>query len=241
MYTKIVQSGTMVEVYTYEKDYIPPTRKRVKRKDWTGYKARSSRSGRRAQSSFFRLVRANTSPRRPPALLTLTMRDIKPLKPAWRDFQLFAQRWRRSNRGIAYIAVAEFQKRGAVHFHLLVWGLTDEEIARERDSRRIAELWGYGFVDVRTSDGSPRLATYLAKYLFKAVHDERNVGSKLYSASRNVVRSVSVKSKEAIAFLEKEIAGEGVDNSLLPLKELSYTTKWLGKCDYKVYNFDKSI
>jgi len=249
MYIKFIQSGSMLERYEYEKEpVINAKRKRVIAR-WEPFGVRRTSSAKRAQSSFFRLVRANISPTRPPALLTLTMREIITLKEAWRAYQLFAQRWRRSVSGVSYIAVSEFQRRGAVHFHVLVWGLNDDEIAGERNTRRIAKLWGHGFVDIRSSDGSPRLATYLAKYLFKAVHDPRNVGQKLYSASRNVVRSVSVKSKEAVNFFEREISGQreavtqeelgGVDNSLECLKEVVYTTKWLGKCVYKVYNLDK--
>jgi hypothetical protein len=250
VYIKFIQSGTMLERYEYEKEPISIPRRKRDIARWEPFGIRRTSSAKRAQSSFFRLVRANVSPAKPPALLTLTMREIVSLKEAWGAYRLFAQRCKGAFPGVSYISVSEFQKRGAVHFHVLMWGLKDEEIRQERNTRRIAELWGHGYVDIRSSDGSPRLATYLAKYLFKAVHDSRNVGQKLYSASRNVVRSVPIKSKEAINFLEREVNGEreaetqdilgGVDNSIQLLKEVVYTTRWLGKCVYKVYNLDKT-
>jgi len=64
------------------------------------------------------------------------------------------------------------------------------------------------------------------------------------------MRPVSLKTKTSVALVEREIAGDrinidgtisqGVDTPLLPEKEKSYTTKWLGRCDYKVYIFPES-
>lgn len=249
MYTKIIQSGTRIEVYNYEKEPLPIPKKRKKSK--YSYGRRYTRNVHRARTSFFRLVRSNVSPERRPALLTLTMREIVPIGEGWLAFTRFAKGLRKVQPQIAYIAVPEFQKRGAVHFHCLIWGLSDDEIIGERNTRRIAKQWGWGFVDVRPTDGSPKLATYIAKYMFKALWDKRLGGKKSYSATRNLVRSVSIKSKTAVAYIEREISGdriteegqvlEGVDNPLLPEVERQYMTKWLGKCDYKVYNFDKSV
>jgi len=249
MYTKIIQSGTQIEVWNYEKEPIPITRRRKKRR--YSYGRRYTRNVHRARSSFFRLVRANVSPESRPALLTLTMREIVSIGEGWKAFTYFANRLRKARPEIAFVAVPEFQKRGAVHFHCLIWGFYDEEIARERDTRRIAELWGHGFIDIRATDGSPKLATYIAKYMFKAMWDERLLGKKSFSASRNLVRSVSVKNQASVAIIEAQIQGtrfglageilEGVDKPLLPLQEREYMTKWLGKCDYKVYNYDESV
>jgi len=246
MYTKIIRSGTIVEVYTYEKD---PPEYRPRKKSRFKNPRRYRRNVSRARATFFRLVLSNLGAGQTPAFLTLTMREIVSLRAGWKAFQAFGAKLRHHYPGrLAYIAVPEFQERGAVHFHCLVWGLTDEEIASERGSRRIAKLWGHGFIDARSSDGSPKLAGYLAKYMFKAMWDERLSGQKSYSASRSLMRSVSLKSKTAVALVEMEINGDrinidgsiskGVDNPLVPEKEKEYTTEWLGKCNYKVYKFN---
>jgi len=244
VYTKIIKSGNILEVYTYESD--PPEyrpRKKSRHKNPKRYK----RNVERARASFIRLVQANLGAGKRPAFLTLTMREIVPLREGWSAFQKFGAKLRRFAPGrLNYVAVPEFQKRGAVHFHCLVWGLTDEEINTERNTRRIAKLWGYGFIDIRSSDGSPKLAGYLAKYMFKAMWDERLNGQKSYSSTRSLMRSVSLKTKTAVYYMEREIAGDrinsdgtisqGVDKPLVPEKEREYSTKWLGKCNYKVYN-----
>lgn len=250
MYKKIIKSGSLVEIYEYEKD---PPEFRKRRKSRSKNTRRFHRSVSRARASFFRLVRSNVSSARRPAFLTFTMREIVTLKEGWKEFTKFANRWKLRRKrlqegGIEFVVVPEFQERGAVHFHCLIWGLSDEEIAFERTTRRIAECWGHGFIDLRQSDGSPKIASYLTKYMFKAMYDDRLVGRKSYSASRGLVRSVPIRSKAAHALIEGEINGDlinydgsisqGVDNPIAPDTERVYNTRWLGKCVYKAYNLE---
>lgn len=274
MYKKIIQNGDTIEVYEYEKD--PPEYRQRKKSRYKNTRRRAKNVSR-AHASLFRLVQANMGPNKIPAFLTLTMRDIVSLRAGWGAFQKFTHKLRRVAPGpISYIAVPEFQKRGAVHFHCLVWGceffnpceisnifyvdktgkkhrkhICDVAYNCERKSRRIAELWGAGFADLFKSDGDERLAGYLAKYLSKAMHDIRYTGEKSYSASRSLLRSVHLKTQEAIYYVEAEIAGsriqadgsiiEGVDKPLAPKKERTYSTKWMGLCNYKVYKFGEEI
>jgi len=233
MYTKIIQSGNLLEIYEYEKEPIPPKAKR--RKPRRSYGRRVSRNSERARRSFFRLVRSNVGFGASPALLTLTMYDIVPIGDAWKCFTAFFARWNRKRKAerLRFIAVSEFQKRGAVHFHVLVWGLTDEEISSERDTRAIQAIWTYGFIDCIKTDGNPKLAGYLAKYMSKAMQDQRLFGRKAFSASRGLVRPVSLNTKTQIAYAQElwGLKGESVDN--LVLTEETYATLWLGRCKYK--------
>lgn len=41
-------------------------------------------------------------------------------------------------------------------------------VGEERKTRKLAGYWNVGFVDLRQTDGSEKLAFYLAKYLVKA-------------------------------------------------------------------------
>jgi len=233
MYTKVVQSGTQIEIYEYERD---PPQKAPRKKKRNAYRKRSSRNVFRARSTFFRLVRSNIGTNKRPALLTLTMREVCTLREAWRAFTLFAQRVRAKRKGVfSFVAVPEFQKRGAVHFHVLAWGLSDDEIISERHTRRIALLWGHGFVDIRPTDGSPKLAGYLSKYMFKAMWDERLLGNKSFSSSRNLVRSVSISAPSAVDVAKEQW---GITGDTVPLTEKTYSTKWMGSCNYKTYSLE---
>jgi len=76
--------------------------------------------------------------------------------------------------------VPELSPRGRIHFHGLLFNVSQEwgdikkgtrtvSIGRERRERFFAKLWGYGYVDIKRTDGSPRLATYISKYVAKGV------------------------------------------------------------------------
>lgn len=231
-YRKVVQSGTMVEEYTYASaptkpklDERQPRRKRPKG-------LRLTRNVKQARKAFYRLVRANLDPQRPPVLLTLTMREITSLEQAWKSYTVFFNRLRKLQPAIKTVGVPEFQKRGAVHFHVLVWNLDVETVKTERRSRRIARLWGHGFVDIAKTDGNPKLSTYLGKYMSKAMHDERLFGKRAYSASRNVLRPVSLSTPLQIE-TAYNVWGLGVDS--VPLRTREYGTFFLGRCVYKEF------
>jgi len=228
-YFKIVRSGAYVEVFKYENTPIPFVRRKKSRRFNT---RRHSKNVRRARTTFFRLVQANLAASKPPALLTLTMRDIVPLTQSYKLFTRFIQKLRYRNTDLVFIAVPEFQKRGAVHFHLLVWGYDYGEIVSERNTRRIAELWQHGFVDISPTDGSTKLAGYLTKYMSKTMRDERLFGQKSYTVSRNAMRPVSMATSFSTAVFTRAFKL----STLEPLQSREYQTKWLGRCNLTVYN-----
>jgi len=233
-YLKVIRSGTMVETYLYERPPSPkrmiqkPRRKRIipqeRRKDHID----------RARNAFRRLVRANLSTTAPPALVTLTIHDAEiDIGEAYKAYTQFAKYFRRKyGQKVSLIAVPEFQKRGAVHFHILVFNWPYEAYKNERSTREVAGLWKLGFVDVKRTDGNEKLSSYLAKYMSKAMSDYRLIRKRAYSASRNVVRPVSLNTPLQTSFVTKEW-GLGVDN--FPVQERDYGTMWLGRCVYKQY------
>jgi len=245
-YTKIIQSGSLIEVFTYEK--APVTRKQRTRPLFESYwsrlaaERRNSRKRRRlganlhrTRQRFLRIVRANLHGKAAPSLLTLTMLDIVGIAEANKRFAAFRARYFAAlGREVVYVCVPEFQKRGAVHFHVLVWGLTDDEIKNEKDTRRIQGLWGWGYVDILKTDGSAKLGGYLAKYMSKAMFDDRLAGKKAYSVSRNALRPLSVATSLAVDTFNQEWGLKGsVDNRLT--RQHSFGTLWLGRCDYQRY------
>jgi hypothetical protein len=162
------------------------------------------------------------------------MRDVVSVAEAYKAFTAFGVKLRRQlERDISYIAVPEFQKRGAVHFHVLVFGLGNEAITAERRTRFFANLWGHGFLDLLGTDGSPKLASYLAKYMSKAMHDRRLVGKRAYSASRNVLRPVLANTALQLSVCFADWGLNTVDNPIAMQKE--YDTLFLGRCVYKQF------
>lgn len=249
-YTKIVQSGDLLEIYDYEK---APSNKRFVGSRHT-YKQgvcvacgkvrpqryrlkRSKRHIQRAKDNFRRLVRASLSLGNP-YFVTLTMVSIVDIKEGYRHFTKFTNNLRKLyGKNIAWVAVPEFQRRGAVHFHALIWGIPYENYLRERDTRDLQTCWMRGWCDILASDGSPKIASYMAKYMSKTMSDDRLKGQKSYTASRNTVRSVLYNSRAQLAWIKEEHreidAGDKLSRQ--PDFERVYKTEWLGRCHYRVY------
>jgi len=257
-YVKLIQSGNLLEIFRYEKDLPIRRRKRGKdtyRKQYFEGHARSVASVQRARAGFKRIVRANLARGENPALVTFTMHQKLPYSASCRIFTEFIARFG-GNRGteFRYLAVPEFQKRGALHWHVLIWGLPEHYACKgtwaksgkkwffvhlceagrqcERRTRSISRLWLRGFVDCIITNGHPRLATYLTKYLQKSLHDRRTFGKKAYHASRNIMRPMSAASGSETF---KAILSEHIIPDVKPLTEREYDTEWLGKVVYKQY------
>jgi len=239
MDSTVILSGNYVEVLTYEKP-IP-----VKSTDrrWNSTKSTSNQRGhrditkravfslRRARRNFIRIARSNLTGTDKPAFLTLTFAANVDLDTAAPLFNVFAKKLSYHFPGIRYLAVPEFQKRGAVHYHCLVWGIPQKTILYERYSREIAGIWNHGFIDVLQTDGSQKLAAYMAKYLLKAMQDSRLVGRRVYNASRNILRPIFNLPQTVLDNIETVFGGP-VDKQVLTDRQ--YPTDWRGWCRYQL-------
>jgi len=233
---KIIKSGDYIELFNYEREINPKIksgrRKRVKQRDSRPLASRHD-SIRRRIKSFSRLVRANLVGETSPSLFTLTCVESVGIV---RGYEYLADFWRRLRQASIsvekYIAVPEFQKRGAIHFHLIVWGM-NEYAKQERDSRQIQNIWQRGFVDCVQTDGHEKLVGYLAKYMRKSMYDSRLVGQKAYTSSRSCMRSMSISSPLAFKYAFELW---GVDlSTAIPLQEKQFDTQWLGKGRFRLF------
>lgn len=228
---RIYQYGDYIETYEYERPVLqrpkkPSTRPKRRLRSIT----RRRDNVHRLRKSFIRLVLANLRGDQHPTFVTLTMLEDLGISRSYNVFAVFIRRCRRTlGKDFKYIAVPEFQKRGAVHFHVLIWGL-DHLFENERNNRYFQRLWQRGFVDSLPTDGSPRLAGYLAKYMSKALQDDRLHYQKAYVCSRNVLREVSFKTSIVPSF-SREM---GIEDIHL-IEQGSYDTKWVGRVNYKKY------
>lgn len=261
-HTKIIQAGNQIELYTYERDLPPKSYKRAKKpRNLYNFISIIKRKDnvQRQKTAFVRLVRANIERESVPTFLTLTMREIRSDTHSHDIFQKFITKIRyRLGKTFRYIAVSEVQKRGAIHFHVLLWEAEKKGIKAclvskeyyndktgkkkrkhicprgsgcERETRFLANLWGEGFADLFQTDNSPKIAGYLGKYLSKALLDHRYSGKKGYSASRNIKRPVLLPS--TVLAYSQDIWGIELSTEANTLLSRSYQTQWLGRCDYK--------
>ena len=75
----------------------------------------------------------------------------------------FGKRWRRQGKGVLWARGIEFQRRGSVHFHVL--------LARVGNVRRLSmmDVWANlaGWARIRPVEHQDRVAKYVAKYVAK--------------------------------------------------------------------------
>lgn len=251
-YTKIISYGNTLEVYEYEKDVYRlvggshgkrktdsgDTDMDVGRKDSLSERdseialGKRSDNAKRSVMAFRRLVASNLGGSTRPVLVTLTYRDnFTDLKGSYKHHSTFVQSLRHKfGKAFKYISVPEFQKRGAVHFHALYWGLPETVLLHERETREIAQIWGHGFIFLKNTDGDNKLAVYLTKYMSKAFLDPQLKNQKAYTASRNVLRPLIQKGSFPIDFVLEEYGAIGD-----PIVDRTFYTNWLGEGRYRIF------
>lgn len=103
------------------------------------------------------------------------------------EFKKFIKRLKYSYDDFKYLVVVEFQKRGAIHYHMLSdFGYIEQ--------KELEKIWGNGFVWIRdllnANKGKPvdNIGAYIVKYMNKNIIDKRLMGKKAYFTSRNLKR-----------------------------------------------------
>lgn len=149
-------------------------------------------------------------------------RDVQSSNQLW---DRFIKRMRRRYGKFKYLAVLEFQKRGAVHYHCLF----DLPYIKQKEIQD--EVWGHGFVSVNRIRHVDNLGAYVVKYMTKDLMDERLFRNMTYLCSKGLNRPVEYRGQEAdrlLQALELEKKKEVYANS--------YESEYLGKIVYKEYN-----
>jgi len=200
---KVRRSGDLLEYWKYERTPIGYQRGRLKRtegvdssrKRYKKHVRRRPDNVRRAAAAFRRLVRANLVGTENPALLTLTMLQILPIKTSGGLLTEFFVRARtRFGKQFKYIAVPEFQQRGAVHYHVIIFD------SPYIPNAELNNMWGHGYSFIEKSYTDVfHLSNYMTKYLTKE-RDRRLYGKRAYFPSRSLLRPVTTLDKESIAF-----------------------------------------
>lgn len=241
-YVRTIQSGNVYEVYEYKRDYVPKNKRdylqntrraSIPRERDFVTRSRSSRSIKRAKNALIRLITANIQRETVPAFFTLTIERETPLEVGYSYLSEFWKHVFKQYGKCRYIGVPEWQSRGVLHFHFLVWGLPRESTdnKRERSTRNFQRHWYRGFCDVRNARyNSLGLAGYLAKYLTKALIDHRLGNRRAYTCSRNIQRPCSTGYNAAHGHVDELTPVEfDVD------KVFEYETIYLGNCRYTKY------
>jgi hypothetical protein len=136
-----------------------------------------------------------------PLFVTLTFAEnITDTNQANKRFTSFARSFsdscfgRVQGRAIKYLNVVEFQKRGAIHYHSVMFNIPFIEQIYDR----INASWGHGFTLIESVNSIDHLANYVAKYVSKEDRDERLDGKKAFFTSRGLLQPKEFRSPRDI-------------------------------------------
>ena len=128
------------------------------------------------------------------SFLTITFKEnITDVKLAHNEFEKFMKRLKRylKRTKIKYIATWERQKRGAVHYHIILFDVPFMDV------NKLEEIWGNGFVKINQIAKSVKqweIGVYLTKYFVKDI-DKKERYSNAYSKSRGLIEPNEYKQK----------------------------------------------
>lgn len=225
--TKLIKSGSMVEVFEY--NLLPRINSdREKRNEYDNRVFEPKYIERRynkLKSEVTRLVECNSFNRH----ITLTYKTNQlDVSVGYKDLKSFIRKLgTHLNENFEYIAILEFQTRGAVHFHILI-------NCSYVDVRLLNRLWGMGGVNIERIYNKNTIARYFSKYVSKDLCDVRFYRKKKYSTSKNLQRPQVYYNEDA----------QNIINSCSGLT-LQYqkviNSPFLGEVKYYVYRSDNPI
>lgn len=228
--SKLIKCGSLIETYEYQ--YPVRYGHRLEKEKRARTKSARCNEYRiktiiRACNRIRQLAHLNFTER--DKFLTLTFNneqafDINDLKSCLPYYQKFIRRLRKRHPNLRFITVPEFQKRGAVHYHVLcnIPFIPKPELQK---------LWPYGFSKPKAVQSTTHLALYLSKYLSKRFEDTRKEGHRLFYTSRDLKQPTI-------------LYGPIAEIATARMKELSafevqyrheYETVRNGKTEYKQY------
>ena len=247
---KIITCGDYVQVYQYEnkkvvnkKDKSDLDLKKLKYKleDIPNSKSNElkkieSRNIIRSKLECQRLAKANANEWK--TFITLTIADnIDNIDYCYEELRKFFYKIQRIEKNFKYICIPEFQKRGAIHYHLLCnIDINDTRfIYSQEDNLKYKHIkyWNMGFTKVDSISGDiKKIVGYISKYMTKDI-DNRLFSHRRYYSSKNLIKPfcdfIDLTNKKHLDFYAKAIKDKTLifekeyeniyDNSLVIFEE----------------------
>lgn len=272
-YYKLIKCGHVLEVYRYEKS---PTgianeiekQEVEKGKEWiyeTGKESPEEYNKKNAnvrRNKLRRMILANFSENS--KFITLTFKsNITDLDFANTEFKKFIQRLRSKWKDFRYIAVIEFQKRGAVHYHMISdlpyiqKGLLQAlwyncKISKSKNSKfycvgSVPDGHHTGFLRINNILHVDNVGAYIVKYMTKESDNPILAGRKTYLYSQNLLRESSIRGEDVLDILESydlvhRVPDENGERHIIfkdPVFHNEYDTEFLGRASYREYNLKR--
>lgn len=241
---KYLISGNIVEEFLYEKNQCKGFEARNKKgKNHDGVFQNENRavSLSRSRKAVIRTINANPDLNK---FLTLTFEenitDLDYSNKAFKDFikRVNYQVFKTKKSMLKYVAVIEFQKRGAVHYHMLC-------NLPYVDVNELSQIWGHGFIRLNRIKGDTdrfggsecdNVGAYVCKYMTKDNNDERLKNRNSYLMSRNLEKPIEI----CVGLNEKDVLKDALELSYLDtVLTGQYANDYTGTVIYCQYNLKR--
>lgn len=234
-YEKIVVTGTITEVWRYEKLNVKGGG--VRDGDGRDTEHNYKQHQRRRRNSIRQLICSNFDSGS--KFVTLTFdndreHDIRDVQACNQYFKKFVQRIKYRYPEFKYVAVIEFQDkngRGAVHYHMIC------NLPFMKKSE-LAEIWAAGFVKINRIDKVDNVGAYVIKYMTSDVDDKRLCGENAYLRSKGLEKPLELttwREEDKIKWREMHTALE----MKMPSYSAKYESEAAGHIEYYQYNANR--
>jgi hypothetical protein len=232
---RVIVSGEMMEFYEYEK----PIMKDYKDDRKTGRKTQGAtteetkaenrlKTLRRDRTAVRRFINANISAwGEYPKFITLTFAEnVTDLRSANYEWKKVRQRLEYEvGKKLEYLAVPEFQKRGAVHYHVILFNMPYVP------HTLLVEIWGKGQIWINAIEHVTNVGAYVTSYMTKDADDSRYIGEKRYFRSRGLVKPLVIEDKKIIEPMLADM------DSRAKVFEAEFVSEYTGKVQYSQFNY----
>lgn len=202
---KIIDCGDFIGTYTYEEDKtirpLPAFKERTEDYDYDYEESEDiklkeilPKNVLRSKLACQRLAKANYEAWS--TFITLTYADnFDNVKEANKNLASFLRQVKRHKTDLKYLAIPEFQKRGAIHYHLLTNIEIDDKklITSQKNNNYFKHIkyWNYGFTKVDKIKGDiKKIIGYISKYMTKDI-DNRLFSQRRFLYSQNLKRPIT--------------------------------------------------
>lgn len=201
---KVAYCGNVIEVYSYKENILEGYKNKIekqKREQTMDVKLENyNRSIKRTKETIRQLANTNFVKGRS-SFLTLTFKEnITDYDVAFNYWNLFKKKVERAYKlKLQYLGVVEFQERGAIHFHIILFNVPYMEHSK------LYDLWtktcpGGVYIEKIKDNDCDNVGAYITKYIskdFKDFFDNDYKSKKRYFKSRGLkepyIRKFSTK------------------------------------------------
>jgi len=241
--SKLVLSGAVLELFNFHStDFVSEIPL------FEADEAKRARSLRRASRTLRRSINANsgqwydenTQRYYIPLFLTLTFAEnVQGVLEANKEFSRFVKKLnyffhKTSKRVVKYTNVIEFQKRGAVHYHTILYNIPYVEDIKDI----LSSVWGHGFIKVNSIKDVRNVGAYVVKYMSKDITDERLRGKKTYFQSRGLLKPLVIREDARIARILEDVPDTLIGRVTLGTTE--YYKFYIGNSFLRLLNTSRS-